>query len=170
MKRLLVFLTMLVLLLPMICYAEIDYASMTTEELVDVINRAKLELEKRTVVVEKDVVLLEKDGYGIYFTGKSKVYYETLEYEVYVVNNTPYKLYPNDTASHATINGWEVFMLTPASVMPGEKKMTTLKFDLSDANISTYEEIEELVFTIYVSNLDTYEEFMTTEPIVLIAK
>jgi len=152
--------------------AEIDWASMTDDEIRSIIAEAQEELAKRAPVAEgalriaEGTVLIDRDGILVTLTGKIETMGTLMELEVIVENNSAEPIYVN--VSGSSINGWEVFGAGLADIGSGKKKKGDLMFTLDDANINSPSEIEELELTLSVANADTWSTIFTTDAMTLV--
>lgn len=161
------------ILLPVEAFAELpDFASMTDEELHDLINAARNELKVRELIAEKDTVILEQDGVKVYLTGNYEVKDYTsssgrilLRLEAVVVNDTDTTVSIMFDAS--VVNGWDVGNSAIVDVSSGHKKKDNFEFTISDAEISSYEEIEDMELSMYVYDADNWNRMFSAEKAVV---
>lgn len=141
------------------CLAEsADYSSMTDEQLHAVVDAARNELAKRELVAAENLVLIDQDGVQMYMTGKYKVWgndnvYLTLE--VVVVNDSARIV--SVSFDNASVNGWETFSTGVGETSPGKKQKGTLEFRISDADIKTYEEVQDIELNMYLYDMAEWE-------------
>ena len=170
MKKTLSFFIALLVLLTCTAFAEaaLDYTAMTDEQLHQIIDEARNELTKREMVAAENLVLFEQDGVTVYLTGayepwgSDNVY---LDLEAVVINDSDKTV--SILIDACSINGWDVYSSGVSDTSAGKKQKGQLEFLLTDAGISTYEEIEEVEidFTIYDS--DNWETISTAEDIIV---
>ena len=146
----------------------LDYAVLSDEQLHEIIDAARNELAKRELTMAEDTVLFEQDGVTVYLTGNYEVWgYDNsyLDIEAVVVNDSD-KLV-SILIDIASINGWDVYSSGIPETSAGKKQKGILEFLLTDAEISTYEEVEEIEvnFTLYDS--ENWEIISTIEGIVI---
>ena len=112
-------------------------------------------------------MLVDVDGVRLYLTGVYDVWGEGkyIDFAAVMVNG--------DEGSRgvgideAYINGWEVYSSSIGSIDGGKKQKGDLEFKLEDADISSFEEIEEIEIHFYVYNGDTYETLVRLDPVTL---
>ena len=63
------------------------------------------------------------------------------------------------------MNGWDVFSTGITNTSPGKKQKGKLTIKIADAEISTYEELEEIEFVFKLSDGETYKAISLTDPI-----
>lgn len=160
MKKYIAMILILVLsITSMIAFAEgIDVTSMTDEELRAIVSSARNELAKRELDAAADTVLFDAEGVKMYLTGNSRVSNdgEFAYFEVVVVNDTDVEV--GITVDSASINGWDVFGSDVYGTSAGKKQKAEMFFKISDAEISTIEEIDdmELTFRLFDSTNSTF--------------
>ena len=152
--------------------SEIDWGSMTEDEIRAVIAEAQDELAKRAPVAEgtlpiaEGTVLIDQGGILVTLTGKVETMGTLMELEVIVENNSNTPIYVNVTGS--SINGWEVFGAGIADIGAGKKKKGDLMFTLDDASINSPSEIEELELTLSVADADSWSTIFTADTVTLV--
>lgn len=152
------------------CLAEsaIDFASMTDEQLHELINGARNELAKRELAMSADLTLFEQDGVTVYLTGEYEVWGSDniyIDFEAVVVNDSD-KLV-SILVDISSINGWDVYGSGISETSPGKKQKGSLEFLLTDADISTYEEIEDIELALTIYDSENWETISTVENIVI---
>ena len=166
-----VFILIFSLAFPLEAFAELtDFSSMTEEELHELINGARNELTLRELVFDKDTVLIDQDGVKVYLTGNYKVnefYYPddlvSVTFEAVIINETDTTISVNFDS--ATVNGWDVSYNGIGDITAGHKKKDNLELYISEADITTYEEIEEVIFDLYVYDSDNWDTLFSPDPI-----
>lgn len=151
------------------CFAEgLDYSSMTDAQLHDIVDAARNELAKRELTTAGNTVLLDQDGVQVYLTGDYTITGSSkyLVLDVVVINDSD-KNISVSIDSDCSINGWAVSTMGCGETPAGKKKRAELSFKLSDAGISTYEEIEDIEMTLYLYDMDKWETVSRTETITL---
>ncbi len=168
MKKVLAFL-MAVLFACSLCSAVaegMDFAAMSDDELHALVDGARNELAKRELVAAEDTVLLEQDGVTVYLTGEHEIDYGgNLKLQVVVVNDSDKAV--DVYMDSASVNGWDVFNIGVGDTSAGKKQKGTFTFGLEDADISTYEEVEEIEMELYLFDSDAFERIGETIPVVL---
>lgn len=168
MKRMIAALLATLLLLTVCAFAEgTDFASMTDEELHALVDGARNELANRELSATADTVLVDQDGVKVYLTGENRVSSSGtyLYLEAVVVNDSDKKVSVGvDTSS---INGWDVYGGGIGETNSGKKQKGEFSFSLEDADISSYEELEDLEMELYLYDADAYERIGEIIPVVL---
>ena len=151
---------------------EIDWSTLSDDEIRTVIAEAQTELSSRaplpegTLPIADGTVLLDQDGILVTLTGKVETMGTLMELEVIVENNSSKGIYVN--VSSSSINGWEVFGAGIADIGAGKKKKGDLMFTLDDASISSPSEIEELELTLSVADADSWMTIFDADTVVLV--
>ena len=150
------------------CAEGLDFAAMSDEQLKEIIDGARNELAKRELILAEKTVLFEQDGVSAYLTGE----YEIQEYddvylslEVVVINDSNKTVWIS--TDPVSVNGWNVFAYGISETSAGKKQKANLEFCISDAEITTFEEVEEIEFVFELVDEDTSMVFSTTEPITI---
>ena len=153
--------------------ADLDWSSMSDDEISAIIAAGQAELASRNPAptgdalhMTKDTVLLDRDGILVTLTGKVETMGSLIQMEVIIENNSSDPIYLNVTGS--SINGWEVFGAGVADIGAGKKKKGDLMFTLEDAEIDNPEQIEELELTLSVANADTWNTIFTADTLTLV--
>lgn len=153
MKKLLALILALILSCSVAFAAVPDISGCTDAELQQLIDLARNRLYVNALKIEKDAVLVDRDGILLYMTGEyhtwgsSNVY---LTINCVLVNNNKFEVSVGFETS--SINGWEVYGSGTGSCEAGKKKKVELEFELTDADIKTVEEIEDITFSLYTYN------------------
>lgn len=146
----------------------IDVTSMTDEELHAIVDSARNELAKRELTAAADTVLFDAEGVKMYLTGNSHVSSngEFAYFEVVVVNDTETEVAV--TIDSASINGWDVASNGVYGTSAGKKQKGEMFFHISDAEISTIEEIDDLELTFRLFDSDN-SKFITetSDPVIV---
>jgi len=161
MKKLLCVLFVLILLLPVVGMAEIDWNGMPVEEIQAEINKARAEILTREIKTDKKgTVILDADGVVVSITKAEikKSYDNTcyLQLSFTVVNNS------NENIGFRTdkvyLNGWEISGSISASLDAGMKSRKEDNFYHvdADADVSSYEDLEELKLVMLTYDANTY--------------
>ena len=170
-KTLCALLTLVILLgvaLPLEAFADSpDVSSMTTEELHELINAARNELTARELNAEGETVLFDQDGVKVYLTGNYTI--ESYDWATYIYLEA---VVINDTDStidvffvSSTVNGWDVDNIGIGEITTGHKKKGNFELTISDAEINSYEEIEDAEFVFYVMDDATWDHLFETDSI-----
>ena len=150
------------------CAEGLDFASMSDEQLQAIIDGATEELANRKGSNVADGVLIDQDGVKLYLTGKHEVWgYDShyLSLEAVVENNMDCGI--SIDFESVSINGWEVYGSGIFDTGSGKKQKAEIDLLLSDAEISTYEEIEEIEFVFKMFDSDTFKTIKKFDPVVL---
>ncbi|MGJ4851823.1 hypothetical protein ACH6CV_16415 [Bacillota bacterium Meth-B3] len=144
-----------------------DFASMKDDELHALINGARNELTKREMVAAEKTVLLERDGITVYLTGEHKTWGDggVLGLEAVVVNDSENTV--NVMMNSASVNGWNVLTGGIFSVESKKKKKNTFEIRIHEAELSSYEAIEDMEFVLRVSDSNSYDKIFETDKISL---
>jgi len=146
----------------------LDFASMSDEQLQAIIDGAKAELSSRNGGAVADGVLIDQDGVKVYLTGEYEVWgYDSfyLSLEAIIENNSDRGISVDFMS--ASINGWEVYGSGIYDTGSGKKQKGVFEFNLSDAGISTYEEVEEIEMNFYFFDSESYDTIKEFDPITL---
>lgn len=149
MKKLLSILIALILIGGVAMAENIDYASMTDEELRTVIDTARIELAKREQA--DNPVLFESFGITCYMTGEMRLTDSGFLYvEVVCVNESDVAI--SFTNNESTVNGWQSFVNGIGTVSAGAKAKGEIQFNVKSAGITSLDELED--FTVSFDVLD----------------
>lgn len=148
-----------------------DISGCTDDELRQLIDQARNRLYINALTVEKDAVLVNGDGILLYMTGsyefKVRSYGTSLSIECVLVNNNTYDI--AITVDDASANGWVIGSLGTGTCPAGKKLKSELYFSLDDAEIADLSELEDLTFTLYSFNAETYLTIKSYTPITFTA-
>ena len=165
-----IFLALLLLIaIPCEAFAENDFSAMSDEELRELFDAARNELASRSLKAEADTVLFDQGGVQAYLTGKYEIndYGDTVELdlEVVILNDSDHELYLDCDGS--TVNGWEVMGWGISGISAGKKKKDNIELTISDASISTYEEVEDIEFVFTLFDAITYDVIDSIDPVIV---
>ena len=164
MKRLISLVLVLLLMIPVIAYAE-DYSAWETEQLRETQNAIRNELLSRELIAAKDTILIDQDGVKLYLTGDYEFSGDYLRLNCVLINNTDKEISIDFEA--VSINGWEVYGSGTGSVSAGKKKKDTLTFNAADAEVTEYEQIEEIEIKMYIYDSGSWERIATLNTVTL---
>lgn len=154
MKKVVSLLMAALLLLTMTAFAEMDFTSMSDDELHALIDGARLELQKRELVANGETPLFEVEGVSLFFTGEIEftgASGKMLAFTAIIVNDSEKNI--NIRTQNLAVNGWS-FNATGFSDIPaGQKKKGKMTFS-TDGEITTVEEITDLVADFSIVNKD----------------
>lgn len=158
-----------IMLVPLEAFAEVpDFSAMTDEELHELIDGARNELKKRELNAEGGMILFEQDGVTVYLTGDYRIYGDDskyIEFSATVVNDSDYDL--NIQVDSVVLNGWDVYGGGIGGITAHHKKKGDFDLCISDADISSFEEIEEIEFNLYLYDSSAWKRISTIDPIIL---
>lgn len=134
----------------------IDLSTMTKEELIALIDNARLELTKYLPVAEEGTVLHEDELVRITYTSMELDDYDSLLLNVVVENLTDSNVYVS--LQNASCNGWSVW--EGVVEVPANKK-AKVAFDFMDAvidaELESVEDVQDIEGDLLVMDSDTYE-------------
>ena len=154
MKKLFTMLVVIVLAMPAIAMADLDVASMTDQELRDMIAACSAELRTRNTVEPDGTLLFETEGLRLYQIGEPHISSDYLYIPVAVHNDLGFQL--SLSPKVAKINGWEVYS-NGVLVSAEAKKKDELSFKIADADVTELAQIDSIRFAWTVFNMDTWE-------------
>lgn len=136
---------------------EMDFASMSDDELHALVDGARNELAKRELSAAEDTVILEQDGVNVYLTGNKEIqdYSNELQIEAVVVNDTNKNI--SVIIDSASVNGWNVFGSGISTTTAGKKQKGSFWLYLDGADVSALEEVEDVELSLYLYDDDSYE-------------
>jgi len=143
MRKLITLLLILALAVPMAATADVDFASMTDQQLKDMIQSCSEELQQRQTTPEGWVLIFEYDGIKIYQTGEAKIFLGFLDIPVAVFNDTDRDILI--TADDALCNGWDVYS-SGCSAKKHTKNRGEISFHTTDAFVKSIDQITSLQF------------------------
>ncbi len=166
----------LVLAMLMICgsaFAEIDWSSMTDDEIKAAIEAAQAELAARkpadaedgSIKIEDGLVLFDSNGVTATVKGEPWLQdYGERQYVYFTVvvsneSDIEISLSPDE----CSCNGWESTGFGTGFLSAGKKTKDDWYFYVTDAEIHSLDEIEEFKFEIFLYDSSTYKTIKTTE-------
>ena len=171
MKKLLALILALILSCSLAFAAVPDISGCTDQELQQLIDLARNRLYMNALKVEKDAVLIDQDGILFYLTGEYRLSvgtgYALLYLNGVLVNNNSFEAAVN--VEDCAANGWDIGGSGTAGCAAGKKKKVDIFFSVDDADIFKMEDLEELTFTMKISNYDTYRTVATLAPVTFTA-
>ena len=170
MKRFLAIILVLILFIPetVAFAANIDWNSMSDQEITDAINEGRLVLASRVPDSKDHLTIANKDGVEVYLTrqylldngySSGTVY---VQLEAVVINNTNMKINISDNGT--CVNGWAVDTTGIYEVPAEKKKKDFIILRISDASISTFEEITDIEFVLAAYDYDNYSNKIEFDP------
>jgi len=150
MKRILSLIVAIVLIVPVISFADIDISSLTDQELRYIIDLCTSELQSRAKLDSKGFLLLSHSGVEIYQTKTPSIdYVGYLRVPISIYNDTDDDLYIYLT--NAKCNGWDIYSGL-CQVSGRGKTKEELVFKVSDADAKSFSDILTLCFTYEIRN------------------
>lgn len=163
-------LSLCVVLLLAICLPalseDLDMSALTDAELRQIVDAASSELARRATGAEDGVpfaagvTLLSVDGYAVTLTGnygfdRFDEDSARLTLEVVAENNSANTL--GLSIDDAAANDWVVFATTIPPISPGQKIKGELDFDMDDAGLFDFAELNTLSLHVHAYNDEDYE-------------
>lgn len=170
MKKLILTILILAMILPQATAlaANVDWKSMSDQEITDTINAGRIELASRMPENQDHITIVNQDGIEIYLTGKYTVddgYSNGSIYirlEAVVVNGTDVVL--NITDNGTCINGWNVDTTGIYDTPAGRKQKDNITVRISDADITSFDEITDIEFVLTAYEADNYSNRIELAP------
>ena len=166
MKKLVALLVAAFILASSSAYAA-DYQSMTDEELAAEASAIRNEQVKRKAAEEEKPVVFDQDGVQVYLTGNYNMTSTALKIEAVVVNETDRTLDVLAANNRIAINGWDCFATGIPSTGPGKKQKGNFSISLKDSDISKYEDVEDISYTINLFDMSSLEFVSKGEEVVV---
>lgn len=167
MKKTLAFLFVLALLVTSITFAE-DYASMSNDELLTILNSVRTELLTRDLALSPDEILMENDLVKMYIDKGKEIEFSKscyLKIPVILVSNSENEI--SFQIDYVMVNGWECSG-SIGNVSAAGKKRTTIDINCKGAEISAIEEIEDIQVVFLAFNMKTFNRELTTDRITIV--
>lgn len=170
MKKILVLVLAVLLAFCGVATAEADYSAMSDDELHATINAARNELVRRELIAAEDVVIVDQDNLQMYMTGNNEISVMDngdvwLYIEFVVINDADTSI--NLLVNQSTVNGWDVHGDGMGATSPGAKQKVRMRMKVSDGEVSSLEEIEDIVVSYKVFDSDNSKTISTTEPVTI---
>lgn len=155
MKKLFAIVLVLAMFLPAAVLADLpDVTALSDQELKDLVSAASAELMSRNASDPEGTLLYEYEGARIYQTGPAEInFLGYLEIPVVVYNDMDIGI--SFGMDNVICNGWEIDG-SGASASAKAKKKDAMSFSVSDADITSIDQIESLRFKWTVANTETY--------------
>lgn len=169
MKKLIAITLVVIFTLFSMAYADYDYSSMTMDELEKNYDAIRNELFKRGLVADGKTVLFDKDKVSVYLTGKYEIRENSysgdiiLELEAVVINDTDTVITVACDSGKISVNGWDVLASGISETNSGKKQKGTFDIYISDADMTSYEEIEEIEFNLYIFDMKEFKNITDVE-------
>ena len=172
MRKLISFFLVLVLLLSVsVAVSEdFDMSSMTDEQLHKILDSVRNELTKRELVFGEKTVIFDQDGVQVYLTGDCSVGKRYTELYAVVVNNSDVPVRFETSPDYTiTVNGWDTWgdpdYLRTTS--PGKKQKGYINFNSENAEITSFDQIEDIEITLVLKNADTRKVISTGKTVII---
>ena len=136
-----------------------DCSSLTDAELKEQFYLIRNELSNRGLKAENKTVLLDQNGVTIYLDGSPYIGTNWTPTQfvipVIIVNNTDKNIYISIQKS--SLNGWAVTASAHLTTVPnGKKAKVQFIFKLSDSDIETIDDFDDVEFTLTIIDTDNY--------------
>lgn len=167
MKKFVSLLLLVLMLTSTFVYAEastIDLSAMTKEELIALIDDARLELSKYLPYAEKGTVLYEDEHIKITLNGELELEYGCLLMPVIIENYSDRELLVSFDRS--SCNGWDI-LESATNVSANKKAKTDIMFlDAEEAaELSSVDDVTDITATIHLFDNDDIMWSFESEPI-----
>lgn len=169
MKRLFSIALILILVGSVALAESIDWTIMTDEELHGAIDAARNELSKRELSLSENTILVDQDGIQLYLTGEHTFsdWDETkyVELGVVLVNDSDQNI--SVSIENLYVNGWNVYAMCGATANSGKRDKSTIDMNVAEAEVNTFEEIQDMEFSIRLYNSDSFDRILETDSITI---
>ena len=140
------------ILLPMAALADLpDVASMTDQELKDLISACSQELRTRATSDPEGILVFEYEGVRVYQSGEAYTKGGSLRVPVVVCNDTDHEIVV--FAESVICNGWDI-LAGNCRASGHAKKKNEITFKIEDADITSIGQIVSLTFRWEVYDFD----------------
>ena len=169
MRKLIALLVTIIMLFSCSALAE-DYSSMTDDDLHSMLNSIRNELLKRDLVYNEKIVLFDQDDVQVYLTGDCDFRLPYTKLYAVVINNStnPVRFaFANDYK--ISVNGWEVWGDPDylGTTSPGKKQKGYINIKMEDAEVASFEEIEEIELNFVLMNAETRKPISSAPTVVV---
>ena len=164
MKRILLVIFIFILLCPIgLAETQLDFASMSNDELHTMIDLARNELTKREMHIGDSIVILDAQDVVISLTGEYRTSSDSeyLDLNSIVVNNSSHNV--GISLDHVSVNGWSIYGSAPSDVDAGKKGKDEFTFNLDEADCDSIEKVEDIEFVIVLYDSDSYDTLYTSD-------
>ena len=170
MKRLIAIVIIFLLSVSCAIAEDIDWASLSDEDIEAIIAAAHKELNDRHETTDETIVAYDQDGHKLTLSNMREGNY--INYDLSVVFDAVYE--NNSDGSNelsingSYVNGWDTGALSSPDTTPGHKQKMDIVIGLDDTDVASIDEIEriELVF----GYMDEDYDFTEFEPVVIYQK
>lgn len=145
-----------------------DLSKFSDDDLRAALSAIRNELTRRSLVTDEKTVIFDQDGIQIYLTGEHEVWGSDTKYITFtavVINDSESKI--GVSLDDVSINGWNVYGSGIYDTDAGKKQKSNIEFNLTDAEISSFEEIEDIEFVVSVYDSDSYDTIATSDVVTL---
>ena len=165
-KTISVFLVIILLFNISLAFAEeVDFSKYSDDELRSFITSARIELIKRLGKSVENTLIYDGNGIKIYLTGNYNDInmWGQIELECVVVNETGKEIAMWD--DDAYVNGWSAYTrkYIVNNLKTGKKEKGTIYINAKKANLSSFEDIEDIVLYLKVVDTDKNELFIAND-------
>ena len=170
MKKFVFIILLLILFIPstVASAANIDWQSMSNQEITDAINEGRLVIASRIPDSEDHVTIANQDGVEIYLTRRYAVEENSysgnvyLKLEAVVINNRPEPISVGDKG--CCVNGWVVDTSGIIEIPAGRMKKGNFEFRITDANITSVADLHDIEFVLEAHHAEEYHNLINFEP------
>lgn len=145
-----------------------DLSKFSDDDLRAALSAIRNELTRRSLVTDEKTVIFDQDGIQVYLTGEYEVWGSDTKYITFnavVINDSESKI--GVSLDDVSINGWNVYGSGIYDTAASKKQKSSIEFNLTDAEISSFEEIEDIEFVVSVYDSDSYDTIATSDVVTL---
>lgn len=153
MKKILALILVLVLV-PVFALADFDCSGMTDQELQEALSAISAELMSRHKSAPEGILIFEWEGVRVYQKGDAYISGDTLYIPVAVYNEMDHEMVIS--AVDSVCNGWDVYSGN-CRASGNAKNKDDITFKVSDADMTSIDQIEGLRFKWQVYDFSVYE-------------
>lgn len=154
MKKLVTFILSLLLLLPVVVFADQpDVTVMTDQELKDLITACSAELRSRATTEPEGTLIFEMEGFKVYQKDEAYVSSDFLFVPVSLYNENEFGI--SFSPENTICNGWDIYS-AGGTVSAKAKSKEILTFNIGAADVTDTEQIDSFKFVWSVYNSENY--------------
>ena len=145
-----------------------DLSKFSDDDLRAALSAIRNELTRRSLVTDEKTVIFDQDGIQVYLTGEYEVWGSDTKYITFnavVINDSESNI--GVSLDDVSINGWNVYGSGIYDTVAGKKQKSGIEFNLTDAEISSFEEIEDIEFVVSAYDSDSYDTIATSDVVTL---
>ena len=145
-----------------------DLSKFSDDDLRAALSAIRNELTRRSLVTDEKTVIFDQDGIQVYLTGEYEVWGSDTKYITFnavVINDSESNI--GVSLDDVSINGWNVYGSGIDDTVAGKKQKSSIEFNLTDAEISSFEEIEDIEFVVSAYDSDSYDTIATSDVVTL---